>query len=83
MSNYVGQLGLIIITVLFFYILGLLFILGAQINSYFFDHIQPFSAGLGDRLSETFDHENLRLIDTTLESNNSMLTLKAGLNPRH
>ncbi len=83
MSNYVGQLGLVIITSLFFYILGLLFILGAQINSYFFDHIPAFSAGLGDRLSEIFDNENLRLIDTNLESNNSMSTLKAGLNPNH
>jgi len=83
MSNYVGQLGLIIITILFFYILGLLFILGAQINSYFFDHIPPFSSGLGDRLSETFDNENLRLIDINLQSNNSMLKLKEGLNPEH
>lgn len=83
MSNYMGQLALIIITVLFFYITGVLFVIGAQINAYFYDHIAPLPAGLGDCLSQFFDHESRQLIDINSQPNNSMSTLKEGFNPEH
>ncbi len=51
MTNYVGNLGFIIVVLLLFYILGLIFVIGAQINAYFFEDIQPLPAGLGDCLT--------------------------------
>ncbi|UJR09594.1 hypothetical protein I4U23_013829 [Adineta vaga] len=81
MTNYVGQLGVVIVTVLFFYICGLLLIVGAQINAYFYDHIQPLPVSLGTLLSRTVDQENRALVDNNLQITNDMLTLKEGFNP--
>ena len=63
MADYVGQLGFIIITLLLFYSFGLIFVIGAQINAFFFDHIQPFPSGLGTCLSEFIDREQIQLIN--------------------
>ena len=62
MTNYVGQLGFIIIALVLFYVLGLLVVLGAQINAFFFEDIQPFSVGLITCLREFADQETLRLL---------------------
>lgn len=70
MADYVGQLGFIIIILLLFYVFGLLFVIGAQINAFFFDHIQPLTAGLGTCLSESTDREQIQLIDENFEPNN-------------
>lgn len=83
MSTYVGQLGLVIITVLFFYLCGLLLVIGAQINAYFFEHIQPLPHGLGTVLSQTVDPEKMVLIGDASQQNDSMITLKEGFNPHH
>jgi uncharacterized BrkB/YihY/UPF0761 family membrane protein len=79
MTNYVGQLGFIIITLLLFYLFGLLLVMGAQINAYFFDHIQPLSISLGNCICEFANHENTRLIDENSESNYNLSTLTEGL----
>ena len=62
MADYVGQLGFIIITLLLFYLFGLLFVIGAQINAFFFDNIQPLANGLGTCLSESADREQIQLM---------------------
>ena len=51
MTNYVGNLGFIIVVLFLFYILDLIFVIAAQINAYFFEDIQPLPAGLGDCLT--------------------------------
>ena len=63
MGDYVGQLGFIIIALLLFYLLGLFFVIGAQINAFFFEQIQPLPKGLGTCLSEIADRESIQLID--------------------
>lgn len=63
MANYVGQLGIIIIILLLFYLFGLLFVIGAQINAFFFDCLQPLPFGLGTCLSEFADRELIPLTD--------------------
>ncbi|CAF1164862.1 unnamed protein product [Adineta steineri] len=77
MANYVGQLGFIIITLLLFYLFGLLFVICAQINAFFFDHVQPLTTGLGTCLSEFSDREQIQLVeDDIFDSRN---TIVAGL----
>lgn len=73
MADYVGQLGFIIITLLLFYLFGLLFIIGAQINAFFFDNIQPLKSGLGTCLSESVDREQIQLIDEHFQSDNVII----------
>jgi uncharacterized BrkB/YihY/UPF0761 family membrane protein len=73
MADYVGQLGFIIITLLLFYLFGLLFVIGAQINAFFFDNIQPLTFGLGTCLSESTDREQIQLIDDNIQPNNIVL----------
>lgn len=63
MKDYIGQFGFLIITLLLFYIFGLVLVIGAQINAYFFDHIPPLAASLGNYVNGYNDGENLRLID--------------------
>ena len=63
MADYVGQLGFIIITLLLFYLFGLIFVIGAQINAFFFDNVQPLRSGLGTSLSEYADQEQIQLMD--------------------
>jgi len=77
MADYVGQLGFIIITLLLFYLFGLLFVIGAQINAFFFDHIQPLTSGLGTCLSESTDREQIQLMDENFQTDNMVV---GGLN---
>jgi uncharacterized BrkB/YihY/UPF0761 family membrane protein len=74
MADYVGQLGFIIITLLLFYLFGLLFVIGAQINAFFFDHIQPLTNGLGTCLSESAGREHIQLVeDDNFQLNNAIV----------
>lgn len=75
MTNYVGQLGFIIIAVLLFYILGLLIVIGAQVNAFFFEQIQPFSTGLITCLREFADQEARRLLPGDSPIQNRMAVL--------
>jgi uncharacterized BrkB/YihY/UPF0761 family membrane protein len=73
MANYVGQLGFIIITLLLFYTFGLLFVICAQINAFFFDNVQPLTSGLGTTLSESVDREQIQLIVDNFHTNNAIV----------
>ena len=79
MKDYAGQVGFIIITLLLFYCFGLILVIGAQINAFFFDHIPPLTVSLGNCIHGYGEQENIRL----LNENNSMLTLIEGFNPTH
>ncbi|CAF1475789.1 unnamed protein product [Rotaria magnacalcarata] len=68
MNDYAGQLGFVIVILLFFYLFGLLFVIGAQINAFFFDHIQPLKAGLGTCLCESVDRELIQLTDESFQT---------------
>ncbi|CAF1644064.1 unnamed protein product [Adineta ricciae] len=83
MSTYAGQLGLAVITVLFFHFCGWLLVIGAQINAYFFEHIQPLPDGLGNVLSQSVDPEKVVLINDASQQKDSMITLTEGLSPHH
>ncbi|CAF4696423.1 unnamed protein product [Rotaria sp. Silwood1] len=67
MTDYVGQLGFIIIVLLLFYLFGLFFVIGAQINAFFFDYIQPLTYGLGTCLYEFADREQMQSIDANCQ----------------
>jgi YihY family inner membrane protein len=47
MGSFIGLIGFAVILITFFYYFGLILILGAQINAYFFERIQPLPDGLG------------------------------------
>ena len=47
MSSYTGQIGIAIILLLFLFFAALILILGAQINAFFFENIQPLPVPLG------------------------------------
>ena len=72
MSDYVGQLGFVIIVLLLFYVLGLIFVLGAQINAFFFESIQPLPVGLGSCLSDYAEREHMQLINDNGSSFNPL-----------
>lgn len=55
MDSFIGLIGFAVILLTFFYYFGLIVILGAQVNSYFFERIQPFPDGLGTFISQVFD----------------------------
>lgn len=55
MGSFVGLIGFAVILITFFYYFGLILILGAQINAYFFERLQPFPDGLGTFISEVND----------------------------
>ncbi|CAF2550713.1 unnamed protein product [Rotaria sp. Silwood2] len=67
MADYVGQLGFVIIILLLFYLFGLLFVIGAQINAFCFDYIQPLAFGLGTCLCEFADQERMQKIDQNFQ----------------
>ncbi|CAF1452858.1 unnamed protein product [Rotaria sordida] len=69
MADYVGQLGFVIVILLLFYLLGLLLVIGAQINAFFFDYIQPLTSGLGTCLCEFADREQIQLTDDNFRPN--------------
>ncbi|CAF0973620.1 unnamed protein product [Adineta steineri] len=56
MSSYTGQIGFAIILLLFLFYAAVIFIIGAQINAFFFEHIQPLPVSLGSFVS-TLAHE--------------------------
>ncbi len=72
MTNYVGQIGFLIVTLLLFYVVGLIFIMGAQINAFFFDDIQPLADSIGNALNRLGDQENIRLLDSTVNTPTSV-----------
>ena len=83
MTNYAANLGFIIVLFLLFYILGLIFVIDAQINAYFFEDIQPLSTGLGDCLSLHINREIIPLVsvDVDPQSSSSSTTLIDDLDP--
>ncbi|CAF2087161.1 unnamed protein product [Rotaria magnacalcarata] len=56
MTSYTGQLGFAVILVVFLFYAAVILILGAQINAFFFEHIQPLPVSLGSFVS-TLAHE--------------------------
>lgn len=64
MDSFIGLIGFAVILLTFFYYFGLIVILGAQINAYFFERIQPFPDGLGTFISQVFDRLVKRSIVT-------------------
>lgn len=56
MASYTGQIGFVIILLLFLFYAATILILGAQINAFFFEHIQPLPVPLGSFVS-TLAHE--------------------------
>lgn len=56
MASYTGQLGFAVILLFFLFYASIIFILGAQINAFFFEHIQPLPVPLGSFIS-TLAHE--------------------------
>jgi YihY family inner membrane protein len=58
MTSYTGQIGLAFILVLFLFYFAIILILGAQINAFFFEHIQPLPVPIGtfiSKLTEDYD----------------------------
>jgi YihY family inner membrane protein len=51
MSSYTGQIGFAIILLLFLFYAAVILIIGAQINAFFFEHIQPLPVPLGSFVS--------------------------------
>jgi YihY family inner membrane protein len=47
MGSFIGLIGFAVILITFFYYFSLIIILGAQINAYFFERVQPLPDGLG------------------------------------
>ena len=56
MASYTGQIGFAVILLLFLFYAAIILILGAQINAFFFEHIQPLPVSLGTFVS-TLAHE--------------------------
>lgn len=53
-SCCLGQIGFAVILLLFFYYFATILILGAQINSFFFEDYRPFSVGLGSYVNKVY-----------------------------
>jgi len=51
MASYTGQIGFAVILLLFLFYAAVILILGAQINAFFFEHIQPLPVPLGTFVS--------------------------------
>ena len=51
MASYTGQIGFVIILLLFLFYAAVILILGAQINAFFFEKIQPLPVPLGSFIS--------------------------------
>jgi YihY family inner membrane protein len=58
MSSYTGQIGFAIILLLFLYFAAIILILGAQVNAFFFEHIQPLPVPLGSFVSTLANEYN-------------------------
>ena len=55
MNSFIGLIGFAVILITFFYYFGLIVIIGAQINAYFFERFQPFPDGLGTFVRQLFE----------------------------
>ncbi|CAF1669331.1 unnamed protein product [Adineta ricciae] len=55
MASYTGQIGFVVILLIFLFYSAVIFILGAQINAFFFEHIQPLPVSLGTFVSAIAD----------------------------
>lgn len=53
LTSYTGQIGFIIILIFFLYYFAIILVLGAQINAFFFEHIQPLSYPLGTFINKS------------------------------
>ncbi|BCL79795.1 YihY/virulence factor BrkB family protein [Ktedonobacteria bacterium brp13] len=51
MQSYVGQIGLAIALVVFFYYFAVILLLGAEVNAYFREHVQPLPNNLATFVS--------------------------------
>jgi uncharacterized BrkB/YihY/UPF0761 family membrane protein len=49
---YKGKFSFAVIFILFFYYFAVIFIFGAQINAFYFEHYQPLIDGLGTYISQ-------------------------------
>lgn len=56
MTSYTGQIGFAIILILFIFYFAIILILGAQINAFFFEHIQPLPVPLGTFINKLADN---------------------------
>ncbi|CAF0817810.1 unnamed protein product [Rotaria sordida] len=52
MGSFLGLIGFAVILITFFYYFSIILILGAQINAYFFERIQPLPDNIGTFLSQ-------------------------------
>lgn len=52
MGSFIGLIGFAVILITFFYYFALILLLGAEINSYFFEQIQPLPESLGIFVSQ-------------------------------
>jgi uncharacterized BrkB/YihY/UPF0761 family membrane protein len=62
-TSYTGQIGLAVILILFLFYFAIILILGAQINAFFFEHIQPLPVPLGTFISKLFEDYNEKITD--------------------
>lgn len=53
MNSSLGLIGFAVILITFFYYFSVILLLGAQINAYFFERIQPLPDGLGTFVHQT------------------------------
>ncbi|UJR25052.1 hypothetical protein I4U23_006412 [Adineta vaga] len=58
LTSYTGQIGFAIILIFFLFSFAILLILGAQINAFFYEHIQPLPAPLGTFISQLFEQSS-------------------------
>jgi len=63
MTSYTGQVGFIIILILFLFYFAIILILGAQINAFFFEHIQPLPVPLGTLISKIIEDYHRKIKD--------------------
>ncbi|CAF0930881.1 unnamed protein product [Rotaria sordida] len=63
MMSYTGQIGFSIILILFLFYFAFIMILGAQINAFFFEHIQPLPVSLGTFINKLVQDYNMKTIE--------------------
>ena len=63
MMSYTGQIGFAFILILFLFYFAIILILGAQINAFFFEHIQPLPAPIGTFISKLMEDYDGKIID--------------------
>ncbi|CAF1310378.1 unnamed protein product [Adineta steineri] len=63
MTSYTGQIGFAVILILFLFYFAVILILGAQINAFFFESIQPLPDPLGTFISRLFENSDDKAVD--------------------